>query len=201
MNRKDAVLPLTLAMAFLGIALMFVARSGPNAFDQAVLSAVTYLRSQPLTYAAVFLTELGWAPVALLFSILAWCRSNMAALHMAIATIGSEVILQILKLAIARPRPEGILPLVDSYGYSFPSGHSVVAAATYTTAAIILRRRLRGQTSRKLAGATAVLTIALVAMSRVYLGVHYASDAIGGVLLGTAWAFILAQRWYDSRKV
>jgi undecaprenyl-diphosphatase len=120
---------------------------------------------------------------------------------MATATLGGEIILEVIKLVIARPRPSGILPLIDAYGYSFPSGHSLVAAATYTTAAILICRELSRRTHRVLVAAAASLTIALVAASRVYLGVHYASDAIGGILLGTAWAAILARRWYHLRKV
>jgi undecaprenyl-diphosphatase len=200
MSRKAAVLPATLILAFLGTALMFVDSSGPTAFDASVLESVSRLRSGTLTDAAVFLTELGRTPIALLFSILAWCRSRAAAIHLATATIGGEIILELLKLAIARPRPVGILPLVNAYGYSFPSGHSLVAAATYTTAAILICRELRRPLHRILVGAAAGLTIALVAASRVYLGVHYASDAIGGILLGVAWAAILAQRWYYLKK-
>jgi len=179
---------------------MFVNTSGPTAFDVSAMESVSRLRSRALSDTAVFLTQLGRTPIALLFSILAWCRSRTAAIHLATATIGGEIILELLKLAIARPRPVGILPLVKAYGYSFPSGHSLVAAATYTTAAILICRELRRPLHRILVAAAAGLTIALVAASRVYLGVHYASDAIGGILLGIAWAVILAQRWYYLKK-
>ena len=104
MNRKSAVLPLTLVLAFLGTALMFVASPGPTAFDLAVVQYVSHLRSQALSDAAVLLTELGRTPVALLFSIVAWRRSRTAAIHMATATIGGEIILEVVKLVIARPR-------------------------------------------------------------------------------------------------
>jgi undecaprenyl-diphosphatase len=201
MNRTAAIVPLALVLAFLGTALMFVDSAGPNAFDLAALQVVSRSRSQALSDAAVFLTEFGRTPVALLFSIVAWRRSRTAAIHMATATIGAEIVLEVVKLAIARPRPSGILPLIDAYGYSFPSGHSLVAAATYTTAAILICRELNRQAHRILIVAAASLTIALVAVSRVYLGVHYASDAIGGILLGTAWAAILARRWYHLQKV
>ena len=52
-----------------------------------------------------------------------------------------------------------------------------------------------------LVAAAATLTITLIFFSRIYLGVHYASDAIGGIFLGTAWAVILAQRWKHWRKI
>jgi undecaprenyl-diphosphatase len=200
MNRRTAAIPLILVLAFVGTGLMFVNSSGPTAFDLSVFESVSHLRSQALTDAAVFITQLGRTPVALLFSFVAWCRSRTMAKHMATATLVGEAILQIVKLVIARPRPEGILALVSASGYSFPSGHSLVAAATYTTAAILICRELQRPLQRILVVAAASLIIVLVAASRVYLGVHYASDAIGGIFLGTAWATILAQRWYHGRK-
>ena len=201
MNRRTAALPLILVLAFVGTGLMFVDSSGPTAFDQSVLLAVSRLRTQTLSDVAVFLTELGRTPIALLFSLVAWTRSRAAAIHMATATLGGEIMLEVIKLLIARPRPAGILPLVHAYGYSFPSGHSLVAAATYGTAAILICREQRRPVHRILIATLASLTILLVAASRVYLGVHYASDAIGGILLGTAWAVMLAQRWYHVPKI
>jgi undecaprenyl-diphosphatase len=200
MKGRAALLPLFLVLGFLGTALMFVNKSGPNAFDRSVLESVLRLRSQTLSDVAIVLTEFGRTPIALLFSIVAWRRSREMAMHMATATLGGEIILEIIKLIIARPRPVDILPLVHAYGYSFPSGHSLVAAATYTTAAILICRGVTRTLPRVLAVAAAALLIVLVATSRVYLGVHYASDAIGGILLGTAWAAILAQRWYHVRR-
>jgi undecaprenyl-diphosphatase len=200
MNRRAAVIPLMLVLAFVGTGLMFVHSSGPTAFDLSVFEFVSRLRSQALTDAAVFITQLGRTPVALLFSFVALCRSRTMAKHMATATLGGEIILQLVKLLIARPRPDGILPLVSASGYSFPSGHTLAAAATYTTAAILICREFKRPRHRILVVAAASLIIALVAASRVYLGVHYASDTIGGVFLGTAWATILAQRWYHERN-
>jgi len=200
MKRRWAFLPLFLVLGFLGTALMFVDRTGPTAFDRSVLDSVARLRSQAVTDMALVLTEFGRTPIALLFSLVAWRRSREMAIHMATATLGGEIILEIIKLVIARPRPVDILPLVHAYGYSFPSGHSLVAAATYTTAAILICRTVQKTAARIVTGVGAALLIVLVATSRVYLGVHYASDAIGGILLGTAWAAILAQRWYYVRR-
>lgn len=197
---RDTIVPLILILAFLGTTLLVVNASGTTDFDLSVFRYVHRLRSPFLSNAAVFVTEFGRTPVALLFSIVAWRRSRAMAIHLATATLGAEIVLEVLKLVIRRPRPIEILPLVHATGYSFPSGHSLVAAATYTTAAILICRGLRRRSHRILVTAAAVVTIALIASSRVYLGVHYASDVIGGILLGTAWAVIL-EHWYDLRNV
>ncbi len=201
MTGKRVVLPLTLVLAFVGVALIFAGPSGPIDADLFVLRSVSRLRSPALNNAFVFLTELGRTPVALLFSVVAWRQSRPMAIRMATATLGGEIIADLVKLAIHRQRPIEILPLVAASGYSFPSGHAVVAAATYTTAAILVCRTLQRRSNRILVISAAVLTIVLVALSRVYLGVHYASDSIGGILLGTGWAAFLAQHWYDSPRV
>lgn len=204
MRGRGAIVPLILVLAFIGCAWIFVRPSEPTASDLSVLRSVSRLRSPALSNAFVYLTQLGRTPVVLMFVVVAWRRSRAMAVHLATAILGGEVILQVLKWVIQRPRPAMILPLVSASGYSFPSGHSLVAAATYTTAAILICHELRLPAHRILVSAAAVLTIALVAFSRVYLGVHYASDVIAGILLGMAWASILAQRgfhlWNVPRK-
>jgi undecaprenyl-diphosphatase len=90
-----------------------------------------------------------------------------------------------LKLLFQHPRPtEAIIAIPDSY--SFPSGHAVAASALYITLALIAAQNERRQRPRRIIVATGVSIAVLVAWSRVYLGVHYFSDVIGGLLLGGA---------------
>jgi undecaprenyl-diphosphatase len=89
-----------------------------------------------------------------------------------------------LKLAFQRPRPElGFLHL-DTY--SFPSGHASAATAAYGVFAYLLGRNAsRGR--RILLGVAVVLIVAVVDLSRLYLGVHYLSDVLAGSALGASW--------------
>jgi len=82
--------------------------------------------------------------------------------------------------------------LVQVTGYSYPSGHSLAAAALYLTMAIVAGAQLRTVASKTVLFAGASLLVALVGISRVYLGVHYPSDVLSGIALGTAWALILS---------
>ena len=94
----------------------------------------------------------------------------------------------LVKALVGRPRPTIVSHLTEAAGLSFPSGHSFNSAAVYMSIALALASlsARRGARSSLIAGAA--LVSALIALSRVWLGVHYPSDAIAGWLGGTAWA-------------
>ena len=101
--------------------------------------------------------------------------------------VGSTILNQLLKFAIQRPRPDVSLRLIEIGGFSFPSGHSMAAMAFFGLFIwlvwhFVSDRRLR-------AGLTALLGLMVIAVgfSRVYLGVHYASDVLGGFCASLIW--------------
>ena len=103
----------------------------------------------------------------------------------------------LLKLLFHRARPAGaLIPLPQSY--SFPSGHATVAAATYLTIGLLLSDRLASTRAKTLCVAVCALIAIAIGGSRVYLGVHYLSDVVGGLVLGTAWALV-GRRFYVTR--
>lgn len=96
------------------------------------------------------------------------------------------VLNQLLKNIIQRPRPEGFR-LVEASGYSFPSGHSMVSMAFFGLIIWLVWHRVRNRRARiALCGAFA-LVIFLIGFSRIYLGVHYASDVIAGFCVSLLW--------------
>ncbi|MFR3450586.1 MAG: phosphatase PAP2 family protein [Collinsella sp.] len=110
---------------------------------------------------------------------LGWfCTVNLA---------GSTILNQLLKFAIQRPRPDVSLRLVEIGGFSFPSGHSMAAMAFFGLFIWLTWRYVRDRRAR--VGLTAFLCvmIAAVGFSRVYLGVHYASDVLGGFCASLIW--------------
>ena len=130
---------------------------------------------------------------AALAAVLVAARRRWTALYVAIAMIVTNVVVQVLKALLARARPEEILVSIDSG--SFPSGHVANAAALAVVLAIITWRRWV-----VVAGAAYVV---LMALSRTYLGAHWVSDTVGGVLVGAGVAIILwaplAQRVLSER--
>lgn len=88
-----------------------------------------------------------------------------------------------VKLLVQRARPVVGEPIEMAPGFSFPSGH-VSNVAIATTAVIVLLWPLLSRTSRRMAVALGALLIGLTCLDRVFLGVHYPSDCMGGILLG-----------------
>ena len=103
------------------------------------------------------------------------------------AVLLSELLIGLLKGAYNRARPPG--SLVATSGASFPSGHSIAASVTVLAMVIVLVSPGR----HRVAWAVSAVTFAvLMAASRAYLGAHWLSDAIAGLLLGTSCALITA---------
>lgn len=93
---------------------------------------------------------------------------------------------QILKFIIQRPRPDGFR-LATASGFSFPSGHSMAAMAFFGLLAWLVWRYEKDRRQRTLLVTAFALIIVMIGVSRIYLGVHYASDVIGGFCLSVIW--------------
>jgi membrane-associated phospholipid phosphatase len=118
------------------------------------------------------------AVVAIVLCVL---RRFWSALFLALASVASALVVQVLKGLVGRPRPEDML-VVSDFG-SFPSGHSANAATLVVCLGIIVRR-----TWVWVAG---VAYVVLMMASRTYLGAHWVSDTVGGALLGIGAALIV----------
>lgn len=128
-------------------------------------------------------------------------RSWRPLIFVTISLLGALSASTLIKLAVARPRPPAFMALVDAAGYSFPSGHATAAAGWLSLALVLAARTSRHVVAVVLVG-TAVLIMGLVGLSRVYLGVHNATDVLGGWSLGAIWvvAVLVALRLLRGRR-
>ena len=133
--------------------------------------------------------------------ILVLLRRRRMALFLLVAVAGGEAISQSLKSLIDRPRPDVIPHLVRTLGKSFPSGHAMLSAVTYLTLAALAARLVSGRRAKAyLLGTAAALTL-MIGSTRVYLGVHYPTDVLGGWIAGLVWATIWClPDWALSRR-
>jgi membrane-associated phospholipid phosphatase len=108
-----------------------------------------------------------------------------------IAFVGGELIQLIFKDGIARNRPEYGARYLHGQSFSFPSGHAMGSAIMFSMAAYVLLLYWHPPRSwRRAIVLLAIVTVVAVAVSRVYLGVHYPSDVVAGVAAGAAWAAV-----------
>jgi undecaprenyl-diphosphatase len=116
-----------------------------------------------------------------------------AAVFLAVAVGGGDLSYVVLKHLVHRARPPGALVHLSTF--SFPSGHTVGATTLYLGLAWIVSRRHAGRPVRLTVWAGALLIVAAVGATRVVLGVHYASDVIGGFALGGFWVVAAGTVW------
>lgn len=162
-------------------------------FDRALLTWLEGLRTDVLTDLMLAISWLGSWPTVLLLSALAalivdrWGHTRLrTTVTMLFALVTQLVIVQGLKMAFGRSRPSNVEALTTTSDASFPSGHASAAAAV--TVVLWLAISAVKPRWRVPAGVIAFLGIALMCVSRMYLGVHYLSDVTVGAVVGAAVA-------------
>jgi undecaprenyl-diphosphatase len=117
---------------------------------------------------------------------LLWRRRIRLALYLVVTSVVGGLIDTAVKILVNRPRPVVDHPIATALGKSFPSGHAMSATVTYGALALVflpvLPRRWR-----PVALGFVVLLVLAIGSSRLFLGVHFVSDVIGGFVLGLAW--------------
>lgn len=163
-------------------------------FDRYVREFVDSLKTPTLDSIFSFITDLGSVSFITLSSIVLaiflyfnYKKRKWRIFYFSIAMIGISLLTKALKLLFERERPN-ILEQYDGTGFSFPSGHSTGPMVFYGFIIYLLirSRGLKPFVKWTIAAPLALL-ILLIGFSRIYLGVHYASDVIAGHLLGLIW--------------
>ncbi|MFI9627943.1 phosphatase PAP2 family protein [Streptomyces sp. NPDC052042] len=136
------------------------------------------------------LTDWVWDPwtmralIAVAVVVLWWRGARALAGWVAATSVLSTVLQQGLKAAVGRQRPQWPHPVDTAHYAAFPSGHAMTAMVSCGLLLWLLRRRDPGRSVRGAAWAAAVVSVAGVGLTRLYLGVHWLSDVLGGWLLG-----------------
>ncbi len=124
-----------------------------------------------------------------------------AALDVVLSIAGGIVLSSLIKAGFDRPRPDLVPYGSQVYTASFPSGHSMMAAVVYLTLGALFARLRASVRVKAYVLSFSVLLTVLVGISRVYLGVHWPTDVLGGWAMGAAWALLcwLVTLWLQSR--
>lgn len=160
-------------------------------FDTNIYNVIAKVISPGITTFLKIITNLGGATgiISVTIALLITIRSKYYKVCIIINLIIITLINQILKFIIQRPRPEEFR-IVEESGYSFPSGHSMVSMAFYGFLIYIAYKEIKNTYIRNIVFIMLAILILFIGLSRIYLGVHYASDVLAGFLLSISYLAI-----------
>ena len=168
---------------------------GVLSYDSLVIDTKVYsfiadnIMSDGITSVLKVITELGGVAFIVLAGVLIFMFCKKIRLFVTFDLVGVTLINQIIKHIVRRPRPN-VLRLVEEDGYSFPSGHSMVSMAFYGIIIYLVYKNVTNKYLKWTLITLLSLLILSIGFSRIYVGVHYFTDVVGGFLLGLAYLII-----------
>lgn len=186
-------------VSFLVFAIIAILVSTNNIkwFDDTVYSLVSKLRCKPVTAVFKFITLLCDTEfiIGMLLALLIIMKARKKELLICLNTGLCLLLNQFTKRIFLRTRPVGIA-LIKQGGYSFPSGHSMLSLAFYGLFIYMVCRSDMSRNKKIICSTVLGLVIFLIGLSRIYLGVHYASDVLGGFALSLAYLILFIKFIY-----
>ncbi|MBI5004418.1 phosphatase PAP2 family protein [Candidatus Kaiserbacteria bacterium] len=172
-----------------------------SSFDLSMLHAIFAVRNPQILDVFVDITQLGNVIAVFLVGgvialILTLHQRVAETIGLTVALLGTAAASSFLKDLFARPRPDIMYQAYPETGYAFPSEHTALATALCVFVVYLVYRLTReragamGTIAPALAFCLGLIVISGVGFSRLYLGVHYLSDVVGGAVLGAALAVI-----------
>lgn len=168
---------------------------GVLSYDSLVIDTKVYsfisdnIMNDGITSVLKVITELGGVAFIVLAGVLIFMFCKKIRWFVTFDLVGVTLINQAIKHIIRRPRPN-VLRLVEEDGYSFPSGHSMVSMAFYGIIIYLVYKNVTNKYLKWTLITLLSLLILSIGFSRIYVGVHYFTDVVGGFLLGLAYLII-----------
>ncbi len=131
-----------------------------------------------------------WAVLVPMFGWLAFRRRWRLAAFVAVTGAGGPLLSRMFKSLVGRPRPVFAHPVATAAGWSFPSGHALAATVGFGILVLVFGPPL-GRTGRIWLCVAAAAGVIAIGFSRLALGVHFLSDVVGAVVIGTAWVLAM----------
>lgn len=183
------LLLLALVIFIYEIRMVFISES--SEFDDRVFSSIKPYINDGLTSLMLIITFLGKHDLLIplnfvLIALFIYRKERWFATRIAALSLSSLLLMFMLKFFFQRNRP--LQPVIDDVsGYSFPSGHALISVVFYGLFIHMAWHEIRTKWLRTLIIAILAVLILLIAFSRIYLRVHYASDVIAGIAVGFIW--------------
>jgi len=188
-NKLNIIIPILSLAAFVIIAYLTNYVGIFNNFDE---NAIIFFHNIAMYYSIKipkFITDFGYGGTVYLILtvstvILAYFKQFKDAVLLNLAMNSAFLASGLFKEIFKRLRPALEYHLVHSEGYSFPSGHALIAVSIYGALIFIILKRVKVNWLKYALSALLVILILLISLSRIYLGVHYPTDVAAGLFLG-----------------
>ena len=195
------VLAAIAAALFCGLAVA-VETNRLTGFDEAIRMELHSLATPHLTLLAEKVTWLGTLGVLALFGVVAvavlvHARRRDGAVFLTVTMVGALVLENGLKFSFQRVRPPPFFGS-EPATYSFPSGHALFSLCFYGALAIAASRSMQSAAMKTGLWIATVLLVLAIGGTRIYLGVHYPSDVLGGYLVAIAWIAVVLSVYQRS---
>ena len=147
------------------------------------------------------ITWFGSATCLILLTIILFIvlKNKITGFLIAINLVIVTILNQLLKFVLQRPRPDDYR-LIDESGYSFPSGHSMISMAFYGYLIYLIYKSKFNKYVKIILITIFVFLILFIGISRIYLGVHYTSDVIAGILLSISYLIVFIKLFKNDKE-
>ena len=187
-NKKRYIL-LFLCLILFSIILINVLKGNIQGFDSNIYNLISSIKSNFMDMFFKTITRFGDEEVLILIVVacLIFIKNRRIGGSIAINLASVGLINHLLKEIIQRPRPPIEFRMVEESSFSFPSGHAMASMAFYGLIMYYVCKYVKNKTVKYIFCATLSILIFLVGISRIYLGVHYASDVLAGFLFSVVY--------------
>lgn len=161
-------------------------------FDSVIYSFLVERRTNFLNLLFKFITQFGSATyiIVIMFFCMIFIKSKKYKITIPLNLIVITWLNILLKNIFLRPRPNE-LRLIEETGFSFPSGHSMVSMAFYGYFIYLICKNVKNKYIKYISCVLLSVLILLIGLSRIYLGVHYASDVVAGLCFSMAYLIFM----------
>lgn len=187
-----------MVLTFLTLGVLAMVANGVvlRLWDEPITHAVSSFRNVVLDQVFLTFSRLGSTVVVLSVGVVcaavAYRRCHAVAAAFLFATVSRPLVEFAIKALVDRDRPD-FDQMVTGQGPSFPSGHAFVSVALWGLLPLLVALYTQRRWLWQLSVAVSVVLVTGIALSRVYLGVHWFSDVVGGVILGVLWLLVVEQ--------
>lgn len=211
-NKKDWfvknskwIIALVMLVIFIQI-IIAISKETILVFDAFCYDKVSLLISDKMTFFVKMITNLGsaFALITITLLIILFFKNKKYGILTGINLLVVFLFNLVLKFIFARPRPIDI-NLIEESGYSFPSAHAMVSTAFYGFIIYLILKSNLSKLNKTIYSVLLTILIVFICITRVYLGVHYASDVLGGAIIATLYTILftngVSKYLLDSKKI